>query len=86
MVGTSPGVQAWSCAVCGTDWSISRVSPRPSCDHLVAAVQRLSALRSVLREVIVLASKSPRLTDEQLRERLLALADRAVSVSAPVDG
>jgi hypothetical protein len=50
------------------------VNPRPFLDHLAAAVE-LTAARSVLRKIITLADQAPVLTDEQLRFRLLALAE-----------
>lgn len=74
---TPPGVTAWSCTACQTDWAISSVSSRPYFEQLAATVEQLG----VLWQVITLADDAPGLTDQQLRDRLLALADRAVSVS-----
>ncbi len=73
---TPPGVQAWSCEACGAEWAISVVNPRPFLDQLTATVE-LAAARSVLREIITLADQAPVLTDEHLRFRLVALAERA---------
>lgn len=77
VVGVSPGVAAWSCAGCGTQWAISSVSPQPYCDLLAAAVQRLGCAWSILREVVALAGEAPGLSDEQVRVRLVGLGDRA---------
>jgi ribosomal protein L37AE/L43A len=70
-----PKVQAWSCAACGTQWAVSVVNPRPWIDHLTAAVE-LAAARSLLRQIVDLASEAPRLSDTQLRTQLLALVGR----------
>jgi hypothetical protein len=59
------------------------VSPRRFLDLLVAAVE-LAATRSVLRELIRLADQAPELTEEQLRFRLLALAECAIAPSLAV--
>jgi hypothetical protein len=72
-----PSVQAWTCTACRTDWPITVVNPRQYLDRLAATVEQLGATRSVLRQVITLADDAPGLTDEQLRNRLVMLADRA---------
>jgi hypothetical protein len=51
-------------------------NPRPFLDFLVATVE-LAAARSVSRELIRLADQASGLTEEQLRFRLLALAEYA---------
>ena len=56
------------------EWVILMVNPRPFLDLLVAMVE-LAAARSVFRELIRLADQAPGLTEEQLRFRLLALAE-----------
>jgi hypothetical protein len=61
----------------GTERMISMVNPRPFLDLLAATVE-LAAARSILRELIRLADQVPGLTDEQLRFRLLALAECAI--------
>ena len=43
---------------------------------LGAAAEEIGRLRWALRQVIALADEAPQLTDAQLRERLLALADQ----------
>jgi hypothetical protein len=73
ITGTSPRVQAWSCAVCGTNWATTTVNPRYG-DRLAATVEQLHAARSVLRQVITLADDADTLTDQELRARLLTLA------------
>jgi hypothetical protein len=42
-----------------------------------AAGEEIGRLRWTLTQVIALADDAPRLADEQLRDRLLALADQA---------
>jgi hypothetical protein len=46
-------------------------------DQLTATVEELGRSRWMLRQVISLANDAPGLTDAQLRDRLVALADRA---------
>jgi hypothetical protein len=43
-------------------------------DDLGAAAQEIGRLRWTLRQVVTLADDAPGLTDQQLRDRLLALA------------
>jgi transposase-like protein len=74
--GTSPGVRAWSCAACRTDWAITVANPRPFLDHLATSVE-LAAARAMLRQVIALAEQAPALPDDQLRARLVDLAKTA---------
>ncbi len=80
---TPSKVQAWSCVACGTKWVISMVNPRPFLDLLAMTVD-LAAARSLLWELLRLADQVPGLTEEQLRFRLLALAERATLRSLPV--
>ena len=58
-------------------------NPCPFLDLLTATVD-LATARSVLRELIRLASQAPVLTEEQLRFRLLALAAYATPRSPAV--
>jgi hypothetical protein len=51
---------------CGTDWAVSVVNPHLYLDRLTAAV--------LLRQMLVLADQAPSLQDDQLRDRLAALA------------
>lgn len=74
ITGTSPQVQAWSCAACGTNWATTTVNPRPCFDRLAATVEQLHAARSVLRQVVTLADDADTLTDQELQARLLTLA------------
>ncbi|HEX4102445.1 MAG TPA: hypothetical protein VHY21_18210 [Pseudonocardiaceae bacterium] len=48
-------------------------------DRLAATVEEIGRLRWVARQVATLADDAHRLTDRELRARLLTLADRAVS-------
>jgi hypothetical protein len=60
-------------------------SDRPAFfDQLVATVEQLSATRSALRQIIALTDDAPALTNAQLRDRLLALAERARLVQHPL--
>ena len=52
-------------------------SPQPYFDRLAAAVERLNAARSLSRQLQALAEEAPTITNEQLADQLLALADRA---------
>ncbi|MGH3935572.1 MAG: hypothetical protein ACRDS1_11460 [Pseudonocardiaceae bacterium] len=54
-------------ACCETQWAITIVNPRPYLDRLTATM--------LLHQVIELADDAPRLTDRELRDRLLALAE-----------
>ncbi|MGH3934149.1 MAG: hypothetical protein ACRDS1_04080 [Pseudonocardiaceae bacterium] len=76
---SSPRVQAWRCTACSTGWACTRVgpSPQPYLDQLAATVELRRAARAVLTEVTALAEQAATLTDEELRQRLTALADRA---------
>lgn len=70
-------VAAWSCTACGMDWAVSVVSPhlRSAClADLGTVVEEIGRLRWVLRQVVVLADIAPTITNEQLRDRLVALA------------
>lgn len=77
ITGTSPKVRAWSCTACGLDWAISVVNPHLRAGYLAAAAEEIRRLRWTLRQVITLADDVPTITDQQLRDRLLALAQRA---------
>ncbi|MGH3888315.1 MAG: hypothetical protein ACRDSZ_17405 [Pseudonocardiaceae bacterium] len=80
-----------ACPRCGTTSGVQLTSTSPvqsrTCtayfDRLAAAVEQLGAARSVLRAVIALADELPKLTDVELRDRLLALADRRRKEPAP---
>ncbi|MGH3709869.1 MAG: hypothetical protein ACRDRU_08160 [Pseudonocardiaceae bacterium] len=78
--GTAPTIQTWSCTTCGLNWVISLVNPHLRPAHhadWAAAVEEIRRLRATLRQVITLAGDALALTDEQLRDRLLALASDA---------
>lgn len=77
ITGTSPKVAAWRCAECDTSWAITAVRPQQPAyfDELGAAVDELGRLRWILRQVVALADDVPKLTDAELRDRLLALAE-----------
>jgi hypothetical protein len=52
-------------------------APQPYFDRLAATVEQLGAARSRLRQVCALADDAATITDQQLRDRLLALASCA---------
>lgn len=54
-------------------------------DELAATVEERGRSRWVLGQVITLADDAPGLTDAQLRDRLLVLADRSRDGSTPTD-
>jgi hypothetical protein len=84
----TPRVAAWKCTRCAMSWAISLVNPRGQrpayFDQLAATVEQLGATRSVLRHVITLGGDAATLSDQELRDRLLALADRARLAQRPV--
>jgi hypothetical protein len=82
--GIAPRVQAWSCRACTTQWAITTVNPQPYLDRLTATVEQLGATRSVVRQVIALGDDAATLPDTELRDRLLALADRARLAQRPL--
>ena len=81
---STPRVAAWKCTRCEMAWAITVANPQPYFDRLAATVEQLDATRSVLRQVITLAGDSATLPDQELRDRLLALADRAGLVQRPI--
>lgn len=89
---STPRVAAWKCTRCGMSWAISLVNPHLRHAYLadlVAAAEEIRRRRWALRQVIALADDAPTITDDELRDRLLALADPAhglAPLSAPPDG
>jgi hypothetical protein len=77
-VSTPDLAYAASCSRCGLTWAVT-VNHRPRPAYLVdlgAAAEEIGRLHWALRQVIALADEAPGLTDAQLRQRLLALADQ----------
>ncbi len=62
-------VQAWTCTACGLNWALTVVHPRLRRDPPVA--------RWVLRQIVQLAELADGLTGQQLRHRLITLAECA---------
>ena len=61
-------------------------SDRPAYfDQLAATVEERGRSRWMLGQIITLADDAPGLTDAQMRDRLLALADRSRDGSTPTD-
>lgn len=56
---------------------VSTVNPQPYMDRLTAAIKQLNAARSLSRQLIALAEEAFMMTNEELGDQLLALADRA---------
>lgn len=54
-------------------------------DQLTATVEERGRSRWILGQVISLADDAPGLTDAQLRDRILVLADRSRDGSTPTD-
>jgi hypothetical protein len=81
--GSSPRVKAWSCTACRPAWAITVVNPQLYFDRLAATVEQLGATRSALRQMVTLADDGATLLDKELRDRLLALADRARLAQRP---
>jgi transposase-like protein len=78
-----PRVQVWTCTACRTDWAITTVNPQRYFDRLATTVEQLDATRSVLRQVITLVDDAGTLSNAELRDRLLALADMARLAQRP---
>jgi transposase-like protein len=70
LTSTTARVEAWRCTLCGTSWAISVVNPHP-CDR------QAGAAHWILQQVAQLADDMSKLTDVELRDRLLALTESA---------
>jgi hypothetical protein len=69
-------IQAWSCDRCDTDWAFTVPDLHTAAlADLDAVAQEIRRLRWTWRQIIALADDAPQLADEQLRDRLLALAE-----------
>jgi hypothetical protein len=75
--GDTGRIQAWACDHCDTYWAFTVPDSHTAAlvGDLGAAAQGINRLRWVLRQIIALADAAPTITNEQLRERLLALAE-----------
>jgi hypothetical protein len=74
---TPHGVTAWTCTRCGMNWAVTLVNhgQRPAYfEQLAGTVEEIGRLRWLLRQIVMLADDAPGLSDEQLRDRLAALA------------
>jgi hypothetical protein len=77
---TPHGVAAWTCTRCGMNWAVTLVNHGQRAayfEQLAATVEEIGRPRWLLQQVVILADDAPGLSDEQLRDRLLVLADRA---------
>ncbi|MGB6163615.1 MAG: hypothetical protein WCF33_20685 [Pseudonocardiaceae bacterium] len=54
---------------------MSTVNPQPYMDRLTAAIKQLNAARPLSRQLIALAEEAFMMTNEELVDQLLALAD-----------
>jgi hypothetical protein len=70
-------IQAWACDRCNTDFAFTVPDSRTAAPlgDLGAAVEEIGRLRWKLAQVVALADDAVWLTDQQLRDRLLALAE-----------
>src|SRR5947209_1732906 len=69
-------IQAWSCDRCATDWAFTVPDSRTAAallGDLGAVAQEIRRLRWTLAQVITLADEMPKLTDVELRTRMLML-------------
>jgi ribosomal protein L37AE/L43A len=83
-------VHAWACDRCDTGWAFTTVPDNTRAAVLLttdlgAAAQEIGRRRWLLRQVQVvqLADDAPQMADVELRDRLLALANRATLVQHP---
>jgi hypothetical protein len=75
--GDTGRIQAWACDHCNTDWPFTVPDSR-AVARLTdpgAAAQEIDRLRWLLRQLCSLADDAPTTADQQLRDRLLALAE-----------
>jgi hypothetical protein len=71
-------IQAWACDRCDTDWAFTVADSRTAAallGDLGAVAQEIRRLRWALAQVITLADEMPKLTDVELRTRLLMLTE-----------
>ncbi len=82
----TPRVAAWKCTPVRNGLGDLAGQPRAASRLLrpLAAPQQLDATRSVLRAIITLADDAATLSEQELRDRLLALADRAKLAQRPI--
>jgi hypothetical protein len=75
--GDTGRIQAWSCDRCDTDWAFTLPETRAAAllGDLGAAAQEIRRLRWALAQVVTLADDAVGLTDQELRDRLLALVE-----------
>jgi hypothetical protein len=80
---SSGGIRTTQPGLRSRDWPLS-ASAETRCPvndpGRLCVTARLSGLRLALAEVVALAGKAPELSDEQLRARLVRLADQAARV------
>jgi transposase-like protein len=72
-------IHGWVCDHCDTSWAYTVPDTRAAVvltTDLGAAAQEIGRLRWTLRQVVMLADDAPGLTNEQLRSRLLKLAEK----------
>ncbi|MGH4012214.1 MAG: hypothetical protein ACRDTH_29315 [Pseudonocardiaceae bacterium] len=74
LTSTTARVEAWRCTRCGTSWVVSVVNPHLR-DRAGDYAEEVGRLHWTLQRVIALADDADKLTDQQLRTRLLALAE-----------
>jgi hypothetical protein len=76
--GDTGRIQAWSCDHCDTDFAFTVPDSRTAATllgDLGAVAREIRRLRWTLAQVITLADEIPKLTDVELRTRLLMLTE-----------
>jgi hypothetical protein len=70
-------LRLWSCDRCDTDWAFSVPNSHTAAAlvGLGAVAQEIRRLRWALAQVVRLADEMPKLTDMELRTRLLTLTE-----------
>ncbi len=80
---STPRALAWRCSTCTTSWAVSVVGPRPpDGDRAGNLAEELGRVKAVLGRVVALADDADQLTDSELRDQLIALAERAARATA----
>ena len=84
--GDTGRIQAWACDRCDTDFAFTVPDSRTAAallGDLGAALQEIGRLRWKLAQVVALADDAVGLTDQQLRDRLFALAESGARCPPP---
>lgn len=74
--GNTLNTEAWACDGCGMGWAVSLVNPHVR-DRAGDHAEEVGRLRWYLQQIVALGDDAPKLTDRELRDRLLTLASGA---------